>query len=52
MAKPTHEGQIGDTWYDDEGQKTWLCLGGTDWVEDLPPEHGASEIIYRQQSST
>jgi hypothetical protein len=47
MGKPQYVGEMGDTRYDDETQTTYLCLGDTEWVPDLPPEHGASEIVYR-----
>jgi hypothetical protein len=44
MAMPTHEGELGETVFD--GTATWLCLGGTQWVTDLPLE---SDALIRQR---
>lgn len=32
--KPITRGQLGDTHFD--GETTWLCMGGTEWVDHLP----------------
>lgn len=45
MDKPTREGNLGDTYFD--GTTTWLCLGGSDWVMNLPAE---SDALIRQRS--
>jgi hypothetical protein len=44
MAMPTREGELGETVFD--GTTTWLCLGGTQWVMDLPLE---SDALIRQR---
>lgn len=44
MAKPTREGELGETVFD--GVTTWLCLGGTEWVMNLPP---VSDALIRQR---
>lgn len=34
--KPTRPAALGDTEFD--GEKTWLCMGGSEWVDHLPVE--------------
>jgi hypothetical protein len=34
--KPNYTGHLGDTTFD--GETTWLCMGGTEWVDHLPVE--------------
>jgi hypothetical protein len=41
---PNHEGKLGDIEFD--GEITWVCLGGQDWVSKLPQE---ADAVIRQQ---